>query len=80
MGTIFIPDYFYSKVTSWQIKLPLIKSKNLQLSLAINDYDKKLKNLSADQLKKLDVENKKLCMSWISQKLISQKARGLWGS
>lgn len=79
MKDIALPDYFYSKVISWQVKLPLIKSKNLLLSLAINDYDKKLKNLSEEQLRKLDSDNRKLCMSWIDSGIISKRARGLWG-
>lgn len=60
-----IPTHFYDMLNVWNLKLN-IKSKQLQISLAINDYNEKLNKLKLGSpgLIKLNSENLNLCNKW----------------
>lgn len=50
------------------------------VSIAINDFNKKIAKLKTDELKKLDKELVKLCYLWEEQNLIPKNSRGFKGS
>ena len=80
MPNLFLPVFSYNIVTSLQANLPSITSKQLMVSIAINDFSKKVARLKPDELKKLDSELVKLCYAWEKDKLIPKNARGFKGS
>ena len=50
------------------------------VSIAINDFSKKILKLKPAELEKLDKELVKLCYNWEEQNLIPKNARGFKGS
>ena len=80
MPNQYIPKFSYNDVVGLQSKLPSIKSKQLMVAIAINDFSKKVAKLSADELQKLDLVLVKLCYSWEEEKKIPKNARGFKGS
>lgn len=77
MGDIRVPDKIYDKVIGWKTKLPSVRTNVLLISLAIHDYDEKIKKMSKEELKKLNDINKKLCDRWIADNTIPKNARGI---
>ena len=49
------------------------------VSLAINDYNEKLKKLSKEELEKLNSHNVKICESWAEKGILPNNARGYKG-
>ena len=79
MADIKLPPDMYRMLMGWYSKLPSITANQLMCSLAINDYNEKLKKLSKDELEKLDSHNVKLCQSWIEKGILPQNTRGYKG-
>ena len=77
MGDIRVPDKIYDKVISWKPKFPSVRTNVLLISIAIHDYDEKIKKLSKEELRKLNDKNKKLCDQWIADNIIPKNARGI---
>lgn len=73
-----IPSFFMKMVTGWK-SLPnwRILNSGISISLAINDYNEKLKDLSESSIKKLDYDNVKLVNSWIRKEMVKPNCRGV---
>ena len=79
MKDIKLPEDIYRMVVSWYSKFPSITTNQLLVSLAINDYNEKLKKLSKEDLEKLDNHNVKICEGWAEKGILPQNARGYKG-
>lgn len=77
MGDIRVPDKIYDKVIGWKPKFPSVRTNVLLISIAIHDYDEKIKKMTKEELRKLNDKNKKLCDQWIADKTIPSNARGI---
>jgi hypothetical protein len=71
-----LPEHFFNLVLDWRKPL---KTKSIQIlsSLAINDYNEKLRQLTDTQMKNMRKENFELIKTWKSKHLIDGHARGL---
>ena len=79
MADVKLPDPIYRIMVSWYAKFPSIRTNQLMVSLAINDYNEKLKKLSKEELEKLNSHNVKICESWAEKGILPQNARGYKG-
>ena len=79
MADVKLPEDIYRMMVSWYSKLPSIRTNQLMVSLAINDYNEKLKKLSKEELDKLNNHNVKICESWAEKGILPNNARGYKG-
>ena len=79
MADVKLPEGIYRMMVSWYAKFPSIRTNQLMVSLAIYDYNEKIKKLSKEELEKLDIHNVKICESWAEKGILPNNARGYKG-
>ena len=73
-----IPVHFMKIVKSWE-SLPNwnISNHGVSVSLAVNDYNERLKEMSETQIKNLDQSNIRTVHSWIKKGIVNPNCRGV---
>ena len=80
MPNQYLLPFSYKTLVELQSKLPSIRSKQLMVALAIDDFNENIKKLNMMEIKDLEKKLVKLCYKWRDDKKIPENARGFKGS